>query len=73
MENLDEGLIVVPKWLLINWQKIPQMTQSLSAQIVCPSPKVWAFDEKRIHWASVVRVPCQPNLVTRLNDYAKQA
>ena len=29
--------------------------QSLNAQIVCPSPKVWNFDEKRLHWASVVR------------------
>ena len=30
------------------------MPQKLSAQIVCPSPKVWDFDEKRLHWASVV-------------------
>ena len=22
----------------------------------CPRPKVWDFDEKRLHWASVVRV-----------------
>ena len=34
--------------------KIPQMPQILSAQIVCPSPKVWDFDEKRLHWVSVV-------------------
>ena len=27
----------------------------LSAQIVYPSPKVWDFNEKRLHWASVVR------------------
>ena len=27
-----------------------------NAQIVCQSPKVWDFDEKRLHWASVVRV-----------------
>ena len=26
-------------------------------KFVCPSPKVWNFDEKRLHWASVVRVP----------------
>ena len=25
-------------------------------KFVCPSPKVWVFIEKRIHWASVVRV-----------------
>ena len=53
MENMDKGL-TVPKWVLINWPKIPQMPQNLSAQIVCPSPKVWDFDEKRLHWASVV-------------------
>ena len=32
-----------------------QMPQNLSAQIVCPSPTVWDFDEKRLHWVSVVR------------------
>ena len=26
-----------------------------NAQIVCSSPKVRDFDEKRLHWASVVR------------------
>ena len=56
MENKDKE-IRVPKWVLINRPKIPQMPQNLSAQIVCPSPKVWDFDEKRLHWASVVRVP----------------
>ena len=54
MENMDKGL-TVPKWVLINWLKIPQMPQNLSAQIVCPSPKVWDFDKKRLYWASVVR------------------
>ena len=54
MENMDKGL-TVPKWVLIRWPKIPQMPQNSSAQIVCPSPKVWDFDEKRLHWASVVR------------------
>ena len=29
----------------------------LLAQIACPSPKVWYFDEKRLHRASVVRGP----------------
>ena len=28
---------------------------NLSAQFVCPSPKVLEFNEKRLHWASVVR------------------
>ena len=56
MKNIDKGL-TVPKWVLINWSKIPQVPQNLFTQIVCPSPKVWDFDEKKeIHWASVVRV-----------------
>ena len=50
---MDKGL-TVPKWVLINWPKIPKMPQNLFAQIVCPSPKVWDFDEKKLHWASVV-------------------
>ena len=54
MENMDKGL-TVPKWVLIVWPKIPQMPQNLSAQFVCPSPKVLDFNEKRLHWASVVR------------------
>ena len=53
MENMDKGL-TVPKWVLINQPKIPQMSQNLSVQIVCVSPKIWNFDEKRLHWASVV-------------------
>jgi hypothetical protein len=55
MENMDKGL-TVPKWVLINPPKIPQMPQNISVQFVCPSPKVWDFDEKRLHWASIVRV-----------------
>ena len=54
MENIDKGL-TVPKWVLIVRPKIPQMHQNLSAQFVCPSPKGWDFNEKRVHWASVVR------------------
>ena len=48
--------LTVPKWVLIVRPKIPQMPQNLSAQFVCPSPKVLDFNEKRLHWASVVRV-----------------
>ena len=52
---MDKGL-TVPKWVLINWPKIPQMPQNLFAQIVCPSPKIWDFDtKKRLHWVAVVR------------------
>jgi hypothetical protein len=49
MEKMDKGL-TVPKWVLINLPKIPQISQNLSALIVCPSPKVWDFYEKRLHW-----------------------
>ena len=31
------------------------MPQNLPAQIFCPSPKVWDFNDKRLYWASVVR------------------
>ena len=55
MENMYKGL-TVPKSLLIVWPKIPQMSPNLSAQFVCPSPKVWDFDEKKLLWASIVRV-----------------
>jgi len=54
MENMDKGL-TVPKWVLINWPKIPQMPQNLSVQILCPSPKFGISMKKRLHWASVVR------------------
>ena len=53
MENMDKGL-TVPKWLLTVWPKIPQMPQNLSAQFICPSPKVQDFNEKRLLWESVV-------------------
>jgi hypothetical protein len=46
MENMDKGL-TVPKWVLIVWPKIPQMPQNLSAQFVCPIPKVLDFNEKK--------------------------
>ena len=45
---MDKGL-KVPKWVLINWLKILQRPQNLTAQIVCPSPKVWIFYDKRFH------------------------
>ena len=47
----------VTKWVLINWLKMPQMAPKISAQIVGPSPKVWDFDEKRLHWAFIVSEP----------------
>ena len=54
MENMDKGL-TVPKWVMIVWQKIPQMLQNLSFQFVFPSPKVLDFNEKSLGWAFVVR------------------
>ena len=54
MENMDKGL-TVPKWVLIVWLKVPQMPLNLSDQFVCPSPNVLDFNEKSLHWASVVR------------------
>ena len=62
MENMDKGF-TVPKWVLIVRPKIPQ---NLSAQFVCSSRKVWDFKEKRLYWASVVRVYSQnlPKLTT---------
>ena len=45
---MNKGL-TVPKWVL----KIPQ---NLSAQFVCPSPKVWDFNEKKASLG--VRSPC---------------
>ena len=49
MENMDKGL-TVPKWVLIVQPKIPQMPQNLSAQFVCPIPKVLDFNEKRLQF-----------------------
>ena len=54
MENMDKGL-TLPQWVLINRSKISQMPQNLSAQIVCPILKFCDFNEKRLHWASIVR------------------
>ena len=54
---MDKGLtsIKVPKGVLIVQPKIPKMLQNLSAQFVYASSKVMDFNEKRLHWASVVR------------------
>ena len=54
MKNMDKGLTVT-KWVLIVWPKIPQMLQNLLAQFVSPSTEVMDFNEKSLHWASVIR------------------
>ena len=52
MENMDKGLNV-PKWVLINRPKIPQMPEKficpncLPKNTKIPSPKVWYFAEKK--------------------------
>ena len=72
MENLDKEL-TVPKWVLINQPKIHQMLQNLSAQIVSPSPKVWDFDEKKLHWAPpIVRGTNYWDLKTYRNNLEKK-
>ena len=38
--------------LMLNF--FTQMPHDLSAQFVCPSSKVLDFNEKRLHWTSVV-------------------
>ena len=48
---MDKGL-TVPKWELIFSAENTPNAQNLSAQFVCP--KVLDFNEKRLHWASVV-------------------
>ena len=40
-----EGL-TVPKWVLINWPKIPQMPQKVWAQNCLPKPKSLGFSKK---------------------------
>jgi hypothetical protein len=52
---MDKGL-TVPKWVLIVGPNIPQMPQSLSAQFVCPSPKILDFKGKKASLG--VRSPC---------------
>ena len=50
MENIDKGL-TVSKWVLI---KLVENTPN-AQKFICPIPKVWDFDEKRLHRASIVR------------------
>ena len=50
IKNMDKGL-PVPKWVLIVWSENTKNAQ----KFICPSPNLWDFNEKRLHWASVVR------------------
>ena len=67
MENMDKEPTVL-KWVTIVQPKILQMPQNVSAQFVCPRPKVLDFNEKRLHWASIVRGVERVILMTKLND-----
>ena len=62
MENMDKEL-TVPKWLPLVWPE--------NDQFICPSPKVLKFNEKRLHWASVVRgasiIACNSRALIRRN------
>ena len=44
---INGNVLTVPKWVMKIWPKIPQMPKNVSAEIVCPIPKVWDFDEKK--------------------------
>ena len=49
MENMDKGL-TVPKWVLMNWPKIPkipQMPQNLSRHIVYPRAQKFGISIKK--------------------------
>ena len=67
MENMDKGLTVL-KWVLIVWPKIPKMTQNLSTQLVWPNPKFPDFNEKRLHWASVVHASDVKSFLRKLSS-----
>ena len=62
---MDKGL-TVPKWVPIVQLKISQMPQNLSAQFICPGPKVLDFNEKHelivpklvlIVWPKIPQIP----------------
>ena len=50
MENIDKGLTVCTK---MGADKLAKNTPNAPI-FICPSPKVWDFDEKMLHWVSVV-------------------
>ena len=54
MENMEKGLVHCTK-MGADSLAVSQMPQNLSAQFFHPSPKVLDFNEKRLHWVSVVR------------------
>ena len=67
IKNMDKRL-TVPKWLLINWPKIPQLHQKLSVQMVSPSPKDW---DKWVpmHTVAIWTFPFHQNSVKKSDDF----
>ena len=57
MEKMDKGLSTHCTKMGTDSlaENTPLMPQNLFAQFVCPSPKVLDFNEKRLHWAFIVR------------------
>ena len=52
--NEKHGL-TVPEWVLINWLKIPKMTQNYLSKLSAQAQKFETSIYKKLHWASVVR------------------
>ena len=50
-----EKALTVPKWVLIIQPKIPPNDPESISPICLPKPKILDFNEKSLHWASVVR------------------
>ena len=55
MENMDKGLTVSK----MSADKLSENTPNAS-KFICPSPKVWHFDEKKV--SLCVRSPCKQGL-----------
>ena len=67
---MDKRLTLSAKIVLIVWPKIPQMPHKISAQFVCPSPKVSNFWRRNSLWMSVVREKNPPKQGTLyFSDY----
>ena len=52
LSSTDYGCPMKPNSCKMGPEKCPNI---VCPKIVCPNPKVWDFDENRLHWASVVR------------------
>ena len=60
----------------ISADKSPENTpiaKTYLPKIVCPSPRVWDFDEKRLHWASVVRAALHAKILHNSQVFLNKA